>query len=67
MLLVARAACLVDDLITTARETSPSDEAWISYGLGSALRALGSASDATAIGILLTGLETLVPAEQRAK
>lgn len=67
LLLVARAACLFDDLITSAKEASPDDEGWISYGLGSALGALGCAAGESAIGILLTGLETLIPLEQRAK
>jgi hypothetical protein len=57
---VARALCLVDYHQATARELGDSN-AWLVYGLAS----VAQSCDADSLGVLLTGLETLVPPDVR--
>lgn len=62
----ARALALSEYHHATAQNNGDSN-AWLTYGLASAATALASADGLSALGLLLTGLETLVPDETRAK
>lgn len=64
--LVARAACLIQDLVAAAQEGSPDETGWVSYGLGQALRAISEEPECSSMGVLLTALEAIVPSERRA-
>ena len=62
----ARALALCEYLHATAQEHGDNN-AWFVYGLSSAVKALTAGHQLHALGVLLTGLETIVPAEVRAK
>jgi hypothetical protein len=64
--LVARAACLIEDLMATAQEHSPEGAGWVSGALGQALRAISEELEGSSVGALLTALEAIVPPERRA-
>jgi len=64
--LVARVTLLCEDMSQQALEAS-NEPAWIGWGIGSACRALVETGDLAGLGVLLTGLETLVPPEIRAR
>jgi len=63
----ARVLDLVEDLHATAQEENGDEGQWIAYGLAQTARALYAGGHVHALGLLLTGLETLVPAERRQK
>lgn len=63
---VARAACLIEDLMTTAQEHSPEGVGWVSCALGQALRAISDEPEGSSVGALLAALEAIVPTERRA-
>jgi hypothetical protein len=62
----ARAFILCEHLHATAQEHGDGN-AWFVYGLASTARALAESGEWHTLGLFLTGLETLVPAEYRAK
>lgn len=64
--LIARAAALMEDLTQTARETSNNTD-WLGWGISEAFAALVETGNLGGIGLLLTGLETLVSPQRRAK
>lgn len=65
--LVARATQLCESLTQQATETSPGESVWIVYGVAEACKTLVAAGDLGRMGVLLTGLETLIDPEIRAK
>ena len=60
----ARVLDLVEDLSATAQEINGDNE-WVLYGLATTARALMASGNSHALGLLLTGLESIVPAERR--
>lgn len=62
----ARTLELADWLQSEAREQGE-NEGWIGYGLAAAAASLARNGDFNALGLLLTGLEELVPADDRAR
>ncbi len=64
--LVARALSVVHALDAVAVENDDS-ERWLAYGVSAAVGRLAQAGEWETIGLLLTGLENLVPQEQRDK
>lgn len=63
--LTARALSLSDALLQIAVENNPNDDRWIVYGLSSVSCALAKSGDLDSLGLLLTGLESLVDAHSR--
>src|SRR5438105_12633060 len=64
--IAARVLALSEYHHATAQEHGD-DNAWFTYGLAVAAEALAVTGHLHELGTLLTGLETLVPAEYRAK
>ena len=64
--LAARALSIVQALDAMAVENDDS-ERWVAWGVAAAVGGLAEAGEWDAIGLLLAGLENLVPQEQRDK
>ena len=66
--LAARMACLLEYLQASAQETSRDEEpVWLVDGLVFAITGLENADRLGAVSTLLTGLETLVPPQDRSR
>jgi len=65
--LIARAECLIEDLVATVHEHCPDGSGWASSRVRRVLLAISEEASGSSPGILLSALEAIVPLERRSR